>query len=337
MVDGGDNIKKLSWEDVGLIIHRVWNLGLGLGVGVGVGGRRVAGSASLASSLQGGTVIGSARCLQFRERPGRLTAAKNLIERNITNLICSGGDGSLTGANLFRLEWSSLVDELLSTGQITKDQADRCSYLNLVGNVGSIDNDMVYDGELTIGTDTALHRIVEAIDATVSTASSHQRTFVMEVMGRHCGYLAWAAGVACGADWVLIPEAPPEQDDWEGIMCAKLEKRRKRGQRLNIVIVAEGAIDKNGKAITTDYVRQVIVDRLKHDTRATILGHVQRGGQTSAYDRILGTISGAAAVEKVLRAKQGDPATIVGLKGYDIVFAPLVETVKNVCMPASLS
>ena len=82
----------------------------------------------------------------------------------------------------------------------------------------------VYDGELTIGTDTALHRIVEAVDAVTSTAASHQRTFVMEVMGRHCGYLAWATAIACGADFCLIPEAPPEDDDWESVMCAKLEK-----------------------------------------------------------------------------------------------------------------
>eukprot|EP00123_Amoebidium_parasiticum_P018423 comp24198_c0_seq3/m.44434 comp24198_c0_seq3/g.44434 ORF comp24198_c0_seq3/g.44434 comp24198_c0_seq3/m.44434 type:complete len:601 (-) comp24198_c0_seq3:508-2310(-) len=196
---------------------------------------------------------------------------------------------------------------------------------------------MVYEGELTIGTDTALHRICESIDAVTSTAASHQRTFVMEVMGRHCGYLAWAAAVACGADFVLIPEAPPETDDWATVMCTKLEKRRKMGQRMNLVIVAEGAIDRHNKPITSEMVRKVIVERLKHDTRTTILGHVQRGGQTSAYDRILGTISGAAAVEKVLMAKEGDPATIVGLRGWDVVYAPLVESVKDTQLVAQLT
>lgn len=130
-------------------------------------------------------------------------------------------------------------------------------------------------------------------------------------MGRHCGYLAWAAAIACGADFVLIPESPPEMEDWETVMCKKLEKvcasvgvgghafrgctrrvgpylqRRKKGQRLCLVIVAEGAIDKNGKDIKAEYVKDVIIQRLKHDTRVTVLGHVQRGGQTSAYDRLM--------------------------------------------------
>eukprot|EP01134_Creolimax_fragrantissima_P005798 CFRG5798T1 len=307
LIDGKENIRKLEWDDVGLIMHR------------------------------GGTIIGSARCPEMRERKGRLIACKNLVDKNITNLICCGGDGSLTGANLFRLEWTSLLEELVATNQITSDDATRCSHLNLVGLVGSIDNDMVYEGELTIGTDTALHRIIEAIDAVHSTASSHQRTFVLEVMGRHCGYLAWAAGIATGADFILIPEAPPQQDDWENIMCSKLEKRRRRGKRLNTVIVAEGAIDKHCKEISSDYVKDIIVKRLSHDTRITILGHVQRGGKTSAYDRLLGTISGAAAVEKVLNAEPGDAATIVGLRGMKIVFEPLVEAVKATQRVAELT
>ncbi|KNC72473.1 hypothetical protein SARC_14968, partial [Sphaeroforma arctica JP610] len=115
LVDGSENIRKLQWDDVGLIMHR------------------------------GGTIIGSARCLQFRERKWRMVACKNLIKKRITNLVCCGGDGSLTGANLFRLEWSSLVEELLANGEITQEAADACSHLNLVGLVGSIDNDMVYE------------------------------------------------------------------------------------------------------------------------------------------------------------------------------------------------
>eukprot|EP01134_Creolimax_fragrantissima_P000575 CFRG0575T1 len=297
MYQGGDNIKQMSWADVNMIIHR------------------------------GGTVIGSARCEAFRNRKGRLQAAENLLKLKITNLIACGGDGSLTGANLFRLEWPSLLEELVAEGRVTQAVADECSYLNLVGLVGSIDNDMVYEGDLTIGTDTALNRIVEAIDAVTTTAASHLRTFVMEVMGRHCGYLSWAAGVATAADFVLIPECPPDVDDWETVMCSKLDKRRKRGQRLCLVIVAEGAINKYGKPITVQYVKDTIVKRLSHDTRITILGHVQRGGQTSAYDRLMATITSAAAVKKVLIAKNGDPATIVGLKGSHCIFAPLVETV----------
>ncbi|KAG8291263.1 hypothetical protein J6590_064575 [Homalodisca vitripennis] len=136
--------------------------------------------------LPGGTVIGSARCADFRERTGRQKAAKNLVEKGITNLVVIGGDGSLTGANLFRQEWPSLLDSLLQNGEITKEQREKYKYLHIAGLVGSIDNDFC-GTDMTIGTDSALHRIIEAIDAIVSTAYSHQRTFIMEVMGRQCG------------------------------------------------------------------------------------------------------------------------------------------------------
>ena len=159
MVDGGDNIVEAGWSAVSGIIHK------------------------------GGTVIGSARCADFREREGRLKAAKNLISRGISNLVAIGGDGSLTGANRFREEWSSLLDELLEKGEIDADTRSKFSHLNIVGMVGSIDNDFC-GTDMTIGTDSALHRIVEAVDAIIPTADSHQRTFIMEVMGRHCGYLA---------------------------------------------------------------------------------------------------------------------------------------------------
>lgn len=116
-----------------------------------------------------------------------------------------GGDGSLTGANLFKQEWSSLLQELVDTKQITAEEQTKYADLNIVGLVGSIDNDFC-GTDMTIGADSALHRIVEAVDAIVTTALSHQRCFVMEVMGRHCGYLALAAGLASDADWVFIPE-----------------------------------------------------------------------------------------------------------------------------------
>lgn len=184
MVDGGDNIVEANWAAVSSIIHR------------------------------GGTVIGSARCMDFKERAGRLKAAENLIKRGITNLVSNfystgesnfmykkliieysinnllkvviGGDGSLTGANLFRVEWSSLLDELLKSSRINAEERQKFKSLHIAGMVGSIDNDFC-GTDMTIGTDSALHRIIEAIDAIVSTAYSHQRTFIMEVMGRHCG------------------------------------------------------------------------------------------------------------------------------------------------------
>ncbi|XP_050065443.1 ATP-dependent 6-phosphofructokinase-like isoform X1 [Aphis gossypii] len=192
MVDGGDNIEEANWSSVSSIIHK------------------------------GGTVIGSARCMDFKERAGRVKAACNLVKRGITNLVVIGGDGSLTGANLFRQEWSSLLDELLQTSQINKAEREKYGHLNIVGMVGSIDNDFC-GTDMTIGTDSALHRIMDAIDAIVSTAYSHQRTFIMEVMGRHCGYLALVTALTSEADYVFIPEMPPPRD-WPTKLCTKLEQ-----------------------------------------------------------------------------------------------------------------
>lgn len=110
---------------------------------------------------------------------------------------------------MFKQEWSSLLDELIASNEITPEEREKCSHLNIVGLVGSIDNDFC-GTDMTIGADSALHRIIEAVDAIVTTAASHQRCFVMEVMGRHCGYLALAAGLASDADWIMIPENPPE-------------------------------------------------------------------------------------------------------------------------------
>ncbi|KAF4800230.1 hypothetical protein TURU_046802 [Turdus rufiventris] len=255
LVDGGENIKEATWDSVSMMLQL------------------------------GGTVIGSARCQDFRTREGRLRAARNLVKRGITNLCVIGGDGSLTGADTFRAEWGGLLADLLKTGGITAEEAQRSSHLNIVGMVGSIDNDFC-GTDMTIGTDSALHRIIEIVDAITTTAQSHQRTFVLEVMGRHCGYLALITALACGADWVFIPESPPE-DDWEEHLCRRLAETRDGGSRLNIIIVAEGAIDKHGKPITSDEIKALVVKRLGYDTRVTILGHVQRGGTPSAFDRIL--------------------------------------------------
>ena len=132
--------------------------------------------------------------MAFRTREGRLTATHNMIKEGIDALVVCGGDGSLTGADVFRAEWPGLVSELLSTGKITEGQANNHAHLKIVGLVGSIDNDMSMT-DLTIGAPTALHRICESIDNINSTAYSHSRAFVLEVMGRHCGWLALMAGV----------------------------------------------------------------------------------------------------------------------------------------------
>ncbi|XP_056868141.1 ATP-dependent 6-phosphofructokinase, platelet type isoform X5 [Takifugu flavidus] len=264
MVDGGDNIREASWE-------------------------------SVSSMLQvGGTVIGSARCKEFRTHEGRLKAAHNLVQRGITNLCVIGGDGSLTGANLFREEWSGLLTELVEQGLIEQDSVQKYSALHIVGMVGSIDNDFC-GTDMTIGTDSALHRIIEVVDAIMTTAQSHQRTFVLEVMGRHCGYLALVSALACGADWVLIPEMPPE-DGWEDKMCQKLSA--------------------------------LVVKNLGFDTRVTILGHVQRGGTPSAFDRILASRMGVEAVLALLETTANTPACVVSLCGNQSVRLPLMECVE---------
>ncbi|KFM71331.1 6-phosphofructokinase, partial [Stegodyphus mimosarum] len=191
--------------------------------------------------------------------------------------------------------------------------------------VGSIDNDFC-GTDMTIGTDSALHRIIEAIDAIVTTASSHQRTFILEVMGRHCGYLALVGALASEADFVFIPEWPPEAN-WPETMCEKLKMERDAGQRLNIILVAEGAMDREGKAITADLVKKIIVDNLQQDTRVTVLGHVQRGGSPSAFDRILGSRMGAEAVLALLEATADSEAVVVSLDGNQSVRVPLMECV----------
>ncbi|XP_044290376.1 ATP-dependent 6-phosphofructokinase, liver type isoform X3 [Varanus komodoensis] len=296
LVEGGENIKQATWLSVSNIIQL------------------------------GGTIIGSARCKAFTTREGRLQAAYNLVQHGITNLCVIGGDGSLTGANIFRTEWGGLLEELVKEEKITEEVAQTYCHLNIVGLVGSIDNDFC-GTDMTIGTDSALHRIMEVIDAITTTAQSHQRTFVLEVMGRHCGYLALVSALASGADWLFIPESPPE-DGWEDFMCERLGEARSRGSRLNIIIIAEGAIDKNGMPITSNYVKDLVVKRLGFDTRVTVLGHVQRGGTPSAFDRVLSSKMGMEAVMALLEATPDTPACVVSLSGNQSVRLPLMECVQ---------
>uniref|UniRef100_A0A8D3C4A9 6-phosphofructokinase n=1 Tax=Scophthalmus maximus TaxID=52904 RepID=A0A8D3C4A9_SCOMX len=338
LVDGGENIRLATWESVSMMLQL------------------------------GGTVIGSARCKDFRSREGRMKAAHNLVKLGITNLCVIGGDGSLTGANQFRTEWSGLLSDLVRDGKITKEEAKESSHLNIVGMVGSIDNDFC-GTDMTIGTDSALHRIMEVVDAITTTAQSHQRTFILEVMGRHCGsvpcfagllerfhvhvfvniyrlpkpefcsdtagtqvylccrYLALVTALSCGADWVFIPEMPPD-DDWENHLCRRLTNQRAIGSRLNVIIVAEGAMSRDDKPITSDLIKKLVTDRLGFDTRTTVLGHVQRGGTPSAFDRILGSRMGVEAVMALLEATPDTPACVVSLSGNQAVRLPLMECVQ---------
>ncbi|NWG19316.1 MAG: 6-phosphofructokinase [Chloroflexi bacterium] len=297
MVEGGERIRLLDWDQVGGIMHR------------------------------GGTVIGTARSSEFRTHEGRLRAAANLLERGIDRLVVIGGDGSLTGADAFRREWPALIAELTETGVISREVAAQHPFIGLVGLVGSIDNDF-FGTDMTIGADSALHRITEAIDALVSTAASHQRTFVVEVMGRHCGYLALMGAVAGGADYVIIPENPPEPG-WEQSMCDLLRAGRNAGRRDSIVVVAEGARDREGNPISSDYVRRVLEERLGEDTRVTILGHVQRGGVPSAFDRWMSTLVGHAAVEELLAATPESEPQLIGMRYNRVTRQPLMHCVEQ--------
>ena len=292
-VDGGGFIRPLGWEDVSGI------------------------------NTQGGTVIGTARCAAFRTLEGRRTAVGNLITHGIDRLIVIGGDGSLTGTDALRDEWPDHVAALVADGRITQEQASAHASLVIAGIVGSIDNDMV-GTDMTIGTDSALHRITEAIDAIASTAASHQRSFIVEVMGRHCGYLALMSAIAGGADYVFVPENPPEED-WADHMATVLRRSRDAGRRSSIVVIAEGAADRAGNRITAEDVRRIMSDEMGEDARVTILGHVQRGGVPSGYDRWMASMVGHAAVDEVLRGDR-EPQ-VVGVRANRPHFMPLLDAV----------
>ncbi|KAJ2782526.1 6-phosphofructokinase, alpha subunit [Coemansia javaensis] len=297
LVEGGDKIREARWSDVNGFLRL------------------------------GGTMIGTARCKAFREVEGRRTGVLNLIKRGIDALVVIGGDGSLTGADRLRAEWPEHVAALERDGRITAAEAARYRTLMIVGMVGSIDNDLT-STDMTIGAGSALERICESVDAILSTAMSHQRAFVVEVMGRHCGWLALNAAISTGADYLFIPEAPPSHDDWEASMCRTLKASRDAGKRTSLVIVAEGAIDRNLNPIKADYIREILATRLGYDTRVTILGHVQRGGAPTHFDRLLGTLQGAEAIEAILRATPETPSPVIGMLENKVTTQPLKEAIE---------
>lgn len=231
----------------------------------------------------------------------------------------------------------------MKNGDISTAQQKTFQYLNIVGLVGSIDNDFA-DTDATIGCYSSLGRICEAVDYIDATAFSHQRAFVIEVMGRHCGWLALMAGVSTGADFIFIPESPPDRD-WEDQMCEIISKaghksnyrrllltilqHRKLGKRKTIVIVAEGAQDLDLNKILPNKVKDLLSNRLKLDTRITTLGHVQRGGNACAYDRQLSTLQGVEAVKAVLEATPETPSKFIAIIENKIVRNSLVEAVKS--------
>ena len=294
---GGDSIKKMEWSDVSSIL------------------------------AEGGTVIGTARSADFRTYEGRHRAAANLLEHGIDHLVVIGGDGSLSGTNEFRGEWAQHVAELAAEGVISPETAAEHPALIIVGLVGSIDNDLV-GTDMTIGADTALHRILDAIDQLTSTAASHQRTFVVEVMGRHCGYLPLMAAVAGGADYVFTPE-DPAGPGWQDDLAEHLRLGREAGRRESIVLVAEGAHDRDGNELSTQLIADTIEERTGEDARVTILGHVQRGGTPSAYDRWMSTLLGYAAVQEILASSAEDEPVILGVRRNRITRIPLMKAVHD--------
>jgi 6-phosphofructokinase 1 len=247
------------------------------------------GPSDVASILrEGGTILGSARCKEFHDRDVRDRARAVLVRRGIDGLVVIGGNGSLTGA------------QRLADRDELGDQA-----LAVVGVPASIDNDLALTG-LAIGVDTAMNTIVEACDKIADTATAHDRTFIVEVMGRDCGYLAMTSAIAVGADLALFPEAgKPEAAIVEQIVDTVLAVRS-RGRRTRRVIV----IKAEGVAIAIDQLKAAVDARLRErapgadpagiETRVTVLGHVVRGGRPSAFDRLLGSRLANVAVRALL-------------------------------------
>jgi 6-phosphofructokinase 1 len=242
---------------------------------------------------QAGTTLGSARCPEFRTEEGRVEALRQLGQHDIDALVVIGGNGSQAGA----------------------EQLGRAGF-HVVGVASTIDNDL-YGAEITIGVDTALNIALEAIDRLKVTASSHQRAFLVEVMGRDCGYLALAAAVAGGAEAAVIPEMEMDPET----LAAELRGAYQRGKPHALVVVAEGA-QYNAERLIHHFAEHR--ERLGFELRATILGHVQRGGTPGAFDRLLATRLGAAAVDRLARGEKG---VLVGLLGGQVAATPLEEVV----------
>jgi 6-phosphofructokinase 1 len=245
---------------------------------------------------QGGTVLGSARSLEFKTEEGRSKALRHLRQQQVEALVVIGGNGSQQGAHALHERGFPVI-----------------------GVASTIDNDL-YGSEMTIGVDTALNIALEAIDRLKVTASSHQRAFLVEVMGRDCGYLALMAGIAGGAEAVVIPEVKTDPD----LVAGELRDAYERGKSHAVVVVAEGD-EYNAESLARHFMEHQ--DRLGFDLRVTTLGHVQRGGQPGAFDRLLATRLSAAATE---RLADGEAGLLMGLRKGEIVGTPLPEVVSNV-------
>lgn len=251
---------------------------------------------SVSSIIQkGGTVLKSARCLEFKTKEGRQQAYNNIKAHGIDALVAIGGDGTFTGADLFSKEFD----------------------IPVMCIPGTIDNDL-YGSDYTLGYDTANNTVIEAIDKIRDTASSHSRVFFVEVMGRDSGCIALNAGVGGGAEAILMPEV----DTGITELFGELELAESRNKSSMIVIIAEG--DQNGGAYN---VAKIVKDKFDHlDIKVSILGHLQRGGSPSSFDRVLATRMGFKAVKELMN---GNSRATVGLRGTAIVTTPLEEALSK--------
>jgi len=267
----------------------VWGIRRGY-AGLLAGEARPLGARDVGGIIQlGGTILGSARCPEFKTPEGVKRAAEVLDRLGIEALVVIGGNGSQKGA--FALSQEGVP---------------------VVGVASTIDNDL-WGSDITIGVDTALNVALEAIDRLKTTASSHNRAFLVEVMGRDCGYLALMAGIAGGAEAVVIPEVPISPES----VAEAIRDAYSRGKPHAIVVVAEGA-EYNARRLAEYFERE----HLGYELRVTVLGHVQRGGAPGAFDRLLGTKLGAGAVEALARGEHG---VLVGQIKGEVVTTPLSE------------
>ena len=245
---------------------------------------------------KGGTILKSARSKGFMTKEGRKQAYENLKKEGIDAMVVIGGDGSFTGAVVFNDEFN----------------------FPIIGIPGTIDND-IFGTSHTLGYDTALNTAVEAIDKIRDTASSHNRLFFVEVMGRDAGFIALNAGVGAGAEEILIPE----EDLGLERMLESLKKSRRAGKSSSIVVVAEG--DKSGKNVY-ELAQYVEENMPEYDVRVSILGHMQRGGSPSCFDRVLASRLGVKSVELLLEGKTN---LMVGLKDNEVISTSIEEAIKG--------
>ena len=245
---------------------------------------------------KGGTILKTARCDEFRSENGRKKAYDNIKKNEIDALVVIGGDGTFTGSMIFQKEFS----------------------IPIIGIPGTIDND-IYGTQFTIGYDTALNTVVNAIDKIRDTAISHNRLFFVEVMGRDAGHIAINAGIGAGAEEILVPEANMGLER----LLDSLKRSEKSGKSSSIVVVAEG--DKTGKNVfeIASYIEKNMPE---YEVRVSVMGHMQRGGSPSCFDRVLASRMGVYAVEKLL---SGESNSMIGIINNEMTLCPLEKAIKG--------